>query len=474
MYARLDQIDLTRDVPYAARPEIDRWVISLLEETVATASAALDDYDALKAGAAIESFVDQLSNWYVRRNRRRFWKAASGDDKQSAYATLYECLDVAHRLMAPFVPFLSETVYQNLVRGVDERAPPSVHMATWPAQNAARLDRELIEETAVVQRVVGLGRAARNASRLKVRQPLSRLLVRVPDEAAARAVRRHEDQVLDELNVKSLELIARDAALVTYRIKPNLPLLGKRYGKLIPALRAFLAKADGAVIAAAVARAETQRFEIDGHVVEIAPEELLVESSSAEGFACAEEGGYLVGLDTSLDEELELEGIARELVRAVQDARKQAGLEVSDRIVLMVEGDQRVASALARHREYLMSETLASSWERRRKEQPSSPGKTRAMRIGASTLPGKAADERAALVRVTSGSEQLAVARARDRSARSMDEIPGCRQSRRISARSCCCPSWISCVCTTRVPLSASWAMRRGGSVGCSRRSVLR
>ena len=177
----------------------------------------------MKAGAAIESFVDQLSNWYVRRNRRRFWKAASGDDKQSAYATLYECLDVAHRLMAPFVPFLSETVYQNLVRGVDERAPPSVHMATWPAQNAARLDRELIEETAVVQRVVGLGRAARNASRLKVRQPLSRLLVRVPDEAAARAVRRHEDQVLDELNVKSLELIARDAALVTYRIKPNLP-----------------------------------------------------------------------------------------------------------------------------------------------------------------------------------------------------------------------------------------------------------
>ena len=141
-------------------------------------------------------------------------------------------------------------------------------------------------------------------------------------------------------------------------------MLGKRYGKLIPALRAFLAKADGAVIAAAVARAETQRFEIDGHVVEIAPEELLVESSSAEGFACAEEGGYLVGLDTSLNEELELEGIARELVRAVQDARKQAGLEVSDRIVLMVEGDQRVASALARHREYLMSETLASSWER--------------------------------------------------------------------------------------------------------------
>ena len=188
--------------------------------------------------------------------------------------------------------------------------------------------------------------------------------MRVPDDAAARAVRRHEDQVLEELNVKALELIARDAALVTYRIKPNLPLLGKRYGKLIPALREFLAEADGAAIAAAVARGETQRWEIDGNVLEIAPEELLVESSSAEGFACAEEGGYLVGLDTSLNEELKLEGIARELVRAVQDARKQAGLEVSDRIVLMVEGDERVASALARYRDYLMSETLASSWQR--------------------------------------------------------------------------------------------------------------
>ena len=283
-----------------------------------------------------------------------------------------------------------------------------------------------------------------------------------------RAVRRHEDQVLDELNVKALELIARDAALVTYRIKPNLPLLGKRYGKLIPALRDFLAEADGAAIAAAVARGETQRWEIDGNVLEIAPEELLVESSAAEGFACAEEGGYLVGLDTSLNEELRLEGIARELVRAVQDARKQAGLEVSDRIVLIVEGDERVASALARYRDYLMSETLASSWRGRRQAQPSSPGKTRAKRIGASTSPGRAADERAALVRLARGSEQLAVARACGRSARSMDEILGRRQPRRVIRRSCCCPCWISCVCTTRAPLSVSSATQPAGSVGCS------
>jgi isoleucyl-tRNA synthetase len=362
MYARLDGVDLARPVAHAARPEIDRWILALLEQTIAATTAALDDYDALTAGAAIERFVDQLSNWYVRRNRRRFWKAASGDDKQSAYLTLYECLEVVNRLMAPFVPFITEMIHQNLVRTVSRDAPASVHMAHWPATDAARLDLALIAETDVVQRVVGLGRAARNASRLKVRQPLKRILVRVPDDAASAAVRRHEDQILEELNVKKLELIARDATLVSYRIKPNLPVIGKRYGKLIPAIRAYLASADGAAIAAAVARGETQKFSVDGQELLIEPTDLLVESAAAEGFACAEEGGYLVGLDTALDDALKREGLARELVRAVQDARKQAGLEVSDRIDLLVEGDDAVAAAVREHRDYIMSETLANRW----------------------------------------------------------------------------------------------------------------
>jgi isoleucyl-tRNA synthetase len=235
-------------------------------------------------------------------------------------------------------------------------------MTSWPAHNAARLDRTLLAETDVVQRVVGLGRAARNSSKFKVRQPLARLLVRVPDDAAAEAVRRHEDQVLEELNVKKLELIARDATLVSYRIKPNLPVIGRRYGKLIPAIRDYLATADGGAIAAAVARGETQVFAVAGQSLAIEPADLLVESASAEGFACAEESGYLVGLDTKLDDALKREGLARELVRAVQDARKQAGLEVSDRIELMVEGDEQVGAALRDFRDYVMSETLASKW----------------------------------------------------------------------------------------------------------------
>jgi isoleucyl-tRNA synthetase len=362
MYARLDRVDLSNDVPFAQRPEIDRWILSLLEQTIATTTAALDDYDALRAGAAIESFVDQLSNWYVRRNRRRFWKAASGTDKQAAYLTLYECLEVVNRLMAPFVPFITEAVHQNLVRAAVKDAPVSVHMASWPEQRPERLDRGLLEETAVVQRVVGLGRAARNSSRLKVRQPLKRLLVRLPDEAAIAAVRRHADQILEELNVKALEIIPRDASLVSYRIKPNLPVIGKRYGKLIPAIRQYLAAADGAEIAAKAARGETQTFALPSGPIEVQPLDLLVETSSAEGFACAEEGGYLAGLDTTLDDALRREGVARELVRAVQDARKQAGLEVSDRIELHIDGDDRVTAALAEHRDFIMSETLASRW----------------------------------------------------------------------------------------------------------------
>jgi isoleucyl-tRNA synthetase len=267
-------------------------------------------------------------------------------------------------LLAPFVPFISEAVHQNLVRKVAPDAPVSIHMTTWPAADARRIDEQLLAETAVVQRVVGLGRAARSSSKLKVRQPLSRLLIRVPDAAAEAAVRRHEDQILDELNVKRLELVARDATLVTYRIKPNLPVIGKRYGKLIPKIRAYLDKADGAAIAAAVARGESQTFVIDGAALAIEPNDLLVESSAAQGFACAEEGGFLAGLDTTLDDALRREGLARELIRAVQDARKQAGLEVADRIDLFVEGDAAVMAAVAEHRDYLMSETLASAWQK--------------------------------------------------------------------------------------------------------------
>jgi isoleucyl-tRNA synthetase len=357
-YANLDSVDLRRGVPVSERPEADRWVLALLHDTVATATQALDAYDAQRAGEAIEGFVDQLSNWYVRGNRRRFWKSDAGADKQAAYLTLAECLVTVNRLMAPFMPFVTEDVHQNLARSVDAAAPASVHMDAWPVANAALVDRGLLAEIAAVQRIVGLGRAARAQAKLKVRQPLARLLVRVPDAAAKRAAETHQDQILDELNAKALEFIAPDATLVSYRLKPNLPRIGKRYGKLIPAIRAALDAADGRAIAAACAKGEAFTLTVDGASLAFEPEDVLVETHSAEGYMSAEEAGYLVAVDTRLTDELLREGLAREITRIVQDARKQAKFAISDRIHLRFEGGVKLQQAFAAHQQTIADETL--------------------------------------------------------------------------------------------------------------------
>jgi len=363
LYARLDKVDLSRQIAPEDRPEIDRWALALLHKTITTVTESLDSFDAKTAGEALESFVDQLSNWYVRRNRRRFWKSTDPEDTQAAYLTLYECLTAAHKLMAPFVPFLSENVYQNLVRNVDPDAPESVHMAHWPVADPTWQNDGLMFDIGVVQKVVGLARAARGQSGVRTRQPLSRLLIRAPSDAAAKALDSHQDQILEELNVKAIEFIARDAGLVSYRIKPNLPRIGKRYGKLIPVIRKALEEADGAAIASAAAAGDSFEIDAAGESITLAPEDVLVETGSAEGYACAEDSGYLTALDTTLNDELISEGFARELVRSIQDARKQAGLEVSDRITLGVCGTTAVENALTVHRDYIMNETLATAWE---------------------------------------------------------------------------------------------------------------
>jgi isoleucyl-tRNA synthetase len=363
LYARLDNVDLSRQINPEDRPEIDRWALALLHRTIMTVTESLDNFDAKTAGESIESFVDQLSNWYVRRNRRRFWKSTNPEDTQAAYLTLYECLEAAHKLMAPFVPFLSENVYQNLVRSVNPDAPESVHMTDWPVADATWKNDELLFDIDVVQKVVGLARAARSQSGVRTRQPLARLLVRAPSDAAAKALDNHQDQILEELNIKGIEFIARDAGLVSYRIKPNLPRIGKQYGKLIPVIRKALEKADGGAIASAVASGKAFDIVVGDQTITLEGEDVLIETSSAEGYSCAEDLGYLTALDTTLSDALISEGFSRELVRSIQDARKQAGLEVSDRITLGVSGSAAVETALATHRDYIMSETLATKWE---------------------------------------------------------------------------------------------------------------
>ena len=362
LYARLDDVDLTRDIPVEDRPEIDRWALALTHKTITTVTDALDDYDAKSAGEAIESFVDQLSNWYVRRNRRRFWKSTDLEDKHSAYLTLYQCLKTAHELMAPFVPFLAEHVYQNLVKSVEPDAPDSVHMTAWPAADAAWQNDALLHDIGVVQKVVGLGRAAREQTGHRTRQPLASLRVRPKDEASAKALREHPWQIKEELNVKTIEFIGLADAHINYRIKINTPSLGKKgLGKKIPEIRKWLeTEADRADVARAVAAGEDYALPMLDEP--LPPEDFLVETEASEGFACAEDGGFLTEFDTTLSDELIDEGVAREIVRSVQDARKQAGLEVSDRIVLGVSGSDGVERALAAHKDYVMAETLATEW----------------------------------------------------------------------------------------------------------------
>jgi isoleucyl-tRNA synthetase len=256
------------------------------------------------------------------------------------------------------MPFVTEEVHQNLARAHLAGAPLSVHMESWPEAEASRGDPARRAEVAVAQRIVGLGRAARSQAQLKVRQPLARLLVRVPDDAMQKAAEAHKDQILDELNVKSLEFLARDTSLVSYRIKPNLPRIGKRHGKLIPAIRAALEETDGRGIAANCAAGRETYLNIGGERMRFEPQDFLIETHSAEGFTSAEEAGYLVALDTRLTPALLREGLAREITRAIQDARKQAHLNVADRIALSVTGGVAIQAAFQAHRDAIAEETL--------------------------------------------------------------------------------------------------------------------
>ncbi len=322
----------------------------------------LDDYDINAPAKAIESFVDDLSNWYVRRSRRRFWKAESDADKQAAYETLYTCLTTLARLLAPFTPYMAESMYQNLVVEYDSNAPESVHLAPWPEADTALIDEQLLADTALLLNTISLGRAARRSAAVKVRQPLGEMLVRVPP-AAVDGLRRYEAELREELNLKQIGYLDGSAALVEYRLKPNLRLVGKKYGKLVPALTAALrdlASDDARAAAQSAEAGQPWSLDVNSQALELQPEELLVESSSPEGYAVAEGGGVLVALDTTLTPELEAEGMARELVRNIQDARKSAGFAISDRITVYLDGgDGALQNVLGTWGDYVKSETLA-------------------------------------------------------------------------------------------------------------------
>jgi isoleucyl-tRNA synthetase len=355
---------------------IDRWALARLNALVRDATANLEAYDVTGAARDIEAFVDELSNWYVRRNRRRFWKAESDADKQAAYQTLYTCLITVTRLAAPFIPFIAEALYRNLVGlTTDDRRPTtddstpaiaeSVHLAGWPSCDMALLDEQMVADTETLLTAVGLGRAARKAAGLKVRQPLQELWVRAPTTTATEGLRRFEADLRDELNVKAVRYLDSTTTLVEYRFKPNLRVVGKKYGKLVPALGAALRELSGDAARDAAQAIEEGRqltLSVGDQTLELAPEEVLVETSSPVGYAVAEGEGVLVALDTSLTPELIEEGLARELVRNIQDARKSAGFDISDRIAVYLGGaadNDAVEKVIQRWGDYIRAETLA-------------------------------------------------------------------------------------------------------------------
>jgi isoleucyl-tRNA synthetase len=342
---------------------LDRWIRSRLAGTTRVMTNALEGYDTLGAAGALEGFVDDLSNWYVRRSRPRFWKARDDD----AFATLHHCLLTTARLLAPFCPFVADEIHGILApegtpgeRGVPA-AEVSVHLEDWPEPVAGAHDPALEAEMALARRLVALGRAARGDARLKVRQPLRRAIILVPrgEELSGEVAA----QVAEELNVKALDAVSSLEGLIRYSVVPNFRALGPRLGPRLPAVKAALAGVDGA--AARRALDETGHFalDIDGEAVELGPEDVEVRATEHEELALAQDGPYAVALDLAVDDDLRLEGLARELARALNDHRKAIGLAIADRITVVVSATGPVAEAAARHGQWIAGEVLAVDWQ---------------------------------------------------------------------------------------------------------------
>ncbi|HYU21435.1 MAG TPA: isoleucine--tRNA ligase [Chloroflexota bacterium] len=353
-YARIDRFNPSAPrAPASERALLDRWILSRLNGVAKATREGLDRLDAASVTRVIEQFVDDLSTWYVRRSRRRFWKAANDLDKRAAQATLYEVLTTLATLLAPFLPFLSESIYQNLVRSVDPSAPDSVHHQRYPRSDESLIDPQLDRQVELARRLVGLGRAAREQAAIRVRQPLRLARVAAPPDAPSLPSELHEE-IARELNVQRLELGGDVADAVSHAVRPRPHLLGPRLGARLPAvLKAlregqFKLRRDG-------------RVEVSGEKLE--PDEVQVSTQARPGFAAAEADGYTLVLDTRLTPELISAGRAREVVHRIQTLRKDAGFEVEDRIVTRYHAPGALSSVFQEHADYIRQETLSVGLE---------------------------------------------------------------------------------------------------------------
>jgi len=362
IYANIDNFNpQDHQLEVSDRFEIDRWIISELNKTVGEVNRLMDDFNVTDSGRKIQDFVDELSNWYVRRSRRRFWKSGEDKDKISAYLTLYECLVTVSKLCAPYIPFLSEEIYLNLVSGL-KKDKLSVHLENYPQADESLIDKSLSFSMSVARKIVGLGRTIRSKINIKTRQPLPVVKIYFDqDEKVRQAIQHFEEIIKEELNIKEIEIQGSREELVTYDIKPNLKLLGPKYGPLVPKIRQKLNEANPAMIAIKVSNNKKVSMIVDGKQIELEPEEILVQAVNKDGFAIESDQTFTIGMPTQIPESLLEEGFSRELVHQIQNLRKEANFEIENTINIYLECGDKQKQIIEKFKDYIKKETLTES-----------------------------------------------------------------------------------------------------------------
>ncbi|MBX4261643.1 isoleucine--tRNA ligase [Clostridium estertheticum] len=354
LYADIDNFDPTKYESFKSVNIMDKWMMSKLNSLVKDIDEHLTNYRITQGALELEDFIEELSNWYVRRNRSRYWVESLTEDKIGAYMTLYRVITTFAKISAPFIPFVTEELYQNLVVAFDKKAPESIHLCAWPEYREDQVDKALEEEMDVAYRTVKLGRSARNAANIKNRQPLAKMLV------SSKSLPEYYGQIVkEELNIKEVELGADISKYVKFEIKPNLPVLGKPYGRLIPGIKKAIGAMNQMELAQTINKGNVVTINVNGTEIELDSEKLLVTMQGLEGYAFAGEGEMGVVLITHITDELKEEGNVREILSKIQNMRKESGFEVADKITTYVSGNEMLQNVIAKFEDQIKKDTLS-------------------------------------------------------------------------------------------------------------------
>ena len=358
LYANIDNFDATKyTLDYDKLPVMDKWLLSKLNTMVKTVDEDLGSYKIPEAARALQEFVDDMSNWYVRRSRERFWAKGMEQDKINAYMTLYTALVTVAKAAAPMIPFMTEDIYQNLVRSIDADAPESIHLCDYPEVNEAWIDKDLEANMEELLEIVVLGRACRNTANIKNRQPIGAMYVK-----AEKAMDKfYTDIIADELNVKEVKFADDVESFISYSFKPQLRTVGPKYGKLLNGIRTALSEIDGTAAMKELRDNGVLVLDIAGNRVELAEEDLLIETAQSEGYVTETDGETSVVLDTNLTPELIQEGFVREIISKVQPMRKEAGFEVMDKIIVYAKDNDKIMDIMKANQDEIKREVLAEN-----------------------------------------------------------------------------------------------------------------